>query len=92
MGFRFRRSIKLADGFRLNLGRSGPSFSVGGRGAHETIGRRGVTRSVGLPGSGISYQTRRPWHHHARRAARSSPGKVLLGLAVIGIIWWIAVH
>jgi Protein of unknown function (DUF4236)/Bacterial Ig-like domain len=35
-----------------NLSKSGPSLSVGVRGAHVTVGRTGVRRTVGLPGSG----------------------------------------
>ena len=60
MGYlRFRRSIRIAPGIRLNLGKRGISASVGVRGAHETFhisGRR--TTSVGIPGTGVSYIAR----------------------------------
>ena len=46
----------------MNLSKSGPSLSVGMRGAHVTVGRRGVTRTVGLPGTGV-YYTSRSGHH-----------------------------
>jgi len=39
MGFRFRRSIKILLGVRLNFGKSGISTSIGIRGAHGTVGR-----------------------------------------------------
>jgi len=55
MGFRFRRSIKILPGIRLNLSRSGVSASVGVRGAHVTVGHGKVRETVGLPGTGISY-------------------------------------
>lgn len=58
MALRFRRSIKLAPGIRLNMGLRGASLSVGPRGASVNIGRRGVTGHVGIPGSGISYGSR----------------------------------
>ncbi len=54
-----RRSIRIAPGIRLNLGKRGVSASFGVRAAHETIhisGRR--TTSIGIPGSGISYVSR----------------------------------
>lgn len=57
MGFRFRRSIKLFPGVRLNLSKSGVSTSVGVPGATVNVGRRGVRRTVGLPGTGISYSS-----------------------------------
>lgn len=56
MGFRFRKSVKLAPGVRVNLGKKSASVSVGGKGARYTVsstGRR--TSSVGIPGTGVSY-------------------------------------
>jgi len=56
MGYlRFHRSTKILPGIRLNLSKSGPSVSFGGRGAHYTIGPKGTRTTVGLPGSGLSY-------------------------------------
>jgi Protein of unknown function (DUF4236) len=55
MGFRFRRSIKILPGIRLNFGKRGVSTSIGVRGAHVTFGKTGTRTTVGLPGSGISY-------------------------------------
>jgi uncharacterized protein DUF4236 len=52
MGWRFRRSVKILPGIRLNLSRSGISTSVGVRGAHVTVGHGKVRTTVGLPGSG----------------------------------------
>jgi len=58
MGFRFRQSIKIAPGVRINLGARGASVSVGRRGASITAGARGVHANVGLPGTGLSYRER----------------------------------
>ena len=55
MGFRFRKSIRIAPGIRLNLSKSGVSTSIGRPGATINIGERGVRGTVGLPGSGLSY-------------------------------------
>ena len=55
MGFRFRRSFKIAPGLRLNLSKSGVSTSVGRRGLWFTIGTRGTRTTVGIPGTGLSY-------------------------------------
>ena len=61
MGFRFRRSFKIAPGVRLNMGRTGfTSVSVGGKGLTANVGRRGVRTTVGLPGTGLSYTTSTP--------------------------------
>jgi hypothetical protein len=55
VGFRFRRSISLLPGIRVNLGKRGASVSLGRRGAHVTIGPTGTRTTVGLPGTGLSY-------------------------------------
>jgi Protein of unknown function (DUF4236) len=55
MGFRFRRSIKIAPGIKLNVGKRGlSSIGVGG----FTFGSRGVYQNIGIPGTGISYRSR----------------------------------
>jgi hypothetical protein len=53
---RFRRSLKLAPGIRLNIGKTGiTSVSVGGSGLRQTFGTSGRRRtSVGVPGTGFS--------------------------------------
>ena len=56
MGLRFRKSIKIAKGVRLNLGKKGVGLSIGGKGARYSInssGRR--TATIGIPGTGLSY-------------------------------------
>lgn len=55
MGFRFRKTIRLLPGVRLNISKGGFSTSVGQPGATINIGKRGVRGTVGLPGSGLSY-------------------------------------
>jgi hypothetical protein len=59
MGFRFRRSMKLLPGVRLNLGARSASLSLGGRGAHVTVGSRGTRSTVGIPGTGLSFTSQR---------------------------------
>lgn len=58
MGFRFRRTIPLLRGVRINLAKTGMSVSVGRPGATINLGKRGVTGTIGVPGTGISYSRR----------------------------------
>lgn len=56
MGMRFRKSIKLGGGTKLNLSKSGVGISTGVKGfrvSKNTSGRSRVTSS--LPGTGLSY-------------------------------------
>lgn len=56
MGFRFRRSIKIAPGLRVNFNRKSTSVRIGPRGLGYTINSNGQKRvSAGIPGTGISY-------------------------------------
>lgn len=55
MAFRFRKSIRIARGIRLNLSRSGASTTFGGRGLSVNVGRRGTRLTAGVPGTGISW-------------------------------------
>jgi hypothetical protein len=55
MGFRFRKTIKLFQGVKLNLSKSGISTSVGVPGATINISNRGTRGTVGIPGTGVSY-------------------------------------
>ena len=62
MGFRFRKRIGLLGGlFHLNLSRGGVSVSAGPKGANvnfDLSGRRKHPRAtVGIPGTGLFYQT-----------------------------------
>ncbi len=55
MGFRFRRSLKILPGVKINFSKSSPSISIGPRGAKTTIGARGIRQTLGIPGTGLSY-------------------------------------
>jgi len=55
VGFRFRRSLKVLPGVRLNFSRSGASVSLGPRGLRHTIGPKGSRTTIGIPGTGLSW-------------------------------------
>lgn len=50
MGFRFRRSVKLLPGVKINLSNRGASVSLGGRGFHYTIGPKGTRAELPTDG------------------------------------------
>lgn len=59
MALRFRRSVKILPGLKLNIGKSGiNSVTIGKRGASVTAGKKGVYGNVGAPGTGISYRSK----------------------------------
>ena len=55
MGFRVRRSIRIAPGIRINVGKRGiSSVSIG----KLNISARGVYYNINFPGTGISYRAK----------------------------------
>ena len=58
MGLRFRKSISIIPGVKLNFGKSRMSVSTGVPGFRKTFHTSGrVTTSMGIPGTGLSYVT-----------------------------------
>lgn len=100
MGWRYRRSVKLFPGVKINLSKTGASLSVGGRGATMNIGKRGVRRTLSIPGTGISYVTQRSWSPppNTSTPATTSPpqqqSKALKWIAIGALAWaaWAAFH
>lgn len=59
MAWRFRRSVKILPGVRLNFGKKGfTSATIGGKYAKTNVSKRGTFNTYSLPGTGISYRTK----------------------------------
>ena len=66
MGFRFRKSFKIAPGVRLNIGKKSVGISAGVKGARVSVNSSGrKTTTVGIPGTGLSYQKTEKIGSHA---------------------------
>lgn len=96
MGFRFRKSFKIAPGLRLNLSKSGLGVSAGVRGARIGVNSRGAFSSIGIPGTGIyavSYakneRSNQPRTNQTSSQSNASGGKLLI--ALIAIVFGIAI-
>lgn len=56
MGFRYRKSINLGGGFRINISKSGVGYSWGTKGYRITKTAKGTVRhTTSIPGTGFSY-------------------------------------
>lgn len=56
MGFKYRKSINLGGGFRINVSKSGVGYSWGTKGFRITKTAKGTTRKTySIPGTGVSY-------------------------------------
>ena len=67
MGLRYRKTVKLLPGIRLNLTQNGiASVSIGSRKLGINISRQGIRANFDLPGKGLSYSSKRKkinWQH-----------------------------
>lgn len=94
MATRFRRSIKVAPGVKININKGSASMTVGTKGAHITKSTNGsTTKTAGIPGTGLSYVDRKGGgssHSSPVRAPKLSASQAV-GLqkkskAMIGIV------
>ena len=76
MGIRYRKSINLGKGFRINMSKTGPGFSWGGRGFRITRTANGNIRgSAYIPGTGIGYQKDFGNPHKKRKGNKNTQSK-----------------
>lgn len=98
MGFRYRKSLKIAPGLKVNIGKNGfTSVSIGKKGASVNINKKGTRSTIGIPGSGLSYSSYKPHSQNHNKVdnppQRPSLLKILftlvfiffMGLIVIGL-------
>lgn len=105
MGFRFRKSIKILPGIRLNLTQKGiSSVSVGDKGLTINQGKKGTRVTASIPGSGLSYSQQvgqsnippgsasAPRNHLAQPPVPHSmliSPRLITGILIIGFILWL---
>ena len=58
MAFRHRTSIRIAPGFRVNIGKRGVGLSAGTRKTPLSLHRRGQWESLNIPDAGVTYRER----------------------------------
>jgi hypothetical protein len=76
MGLRYRKSIGLGGGFRINLSKSGVGYSWGVKGYRITKTARGtIRRTASIPGTGISYVEENSGGAHP--AGRPAPSPIV---------------
>lgn len=59
MGFRFRKSFKIAPGVKINLGKKSVGMSIGGKHGGVSFNSKSGSRvRASIPGTGLSYSTK----------------------------------
>lgn len=87
MGFRYRKSVKLPGGIRINASKSGIGSSIGMKGLRVTKTSTGSTRTtMSVPGSGISFVSESGNLASRKKSVRSLYGIILFASAVIIVV------
>lgn len=84
MGWRYRKSMTILPGVKVNFGLRSTSISLGGKGFRTTYSSSGrVTRSIGIPGTGLAYvstssnSSRRQRQRHQQSSVPVAPSRFL---------------
>ncbi len=94
MSLRFRKSIKLGKGIKLNINKKSVGLTGGVRGAHYTVNSKsGRTKSFGIPGTGISWRSSSGGSSSSKSVPHFGPiGSLLFYGIIICIIVFIALY
>ncbi len=86
MGFRFRKSVKIAPGVKLNFGKKSAGMSIGGKyGGVSFNSKTGARVRASAPGTGLSYSTK--ISGSGKKCAKSS-SKPVTNSRPICLRWW----
>lgn len=85
MGFRFRKSFRIAPGLRINLTHRGVSGTVGASPFSVNIGKRGIQSTASIPGSGLSYVSQR-----VPPSTRLWRGLLVVVFGIVGVFAFLA--
>ena len=72
MAVRFRKSVKLGPGVKINFSKRGVSTTIGPKGFTTSIGRSGVYRNVSIPGTGVSFRSKVGGRKSTKRTSSST--------------------
>jgi hypothetical protein len=89
MAFRLRKRIRLLPGIWLNVGKTGVSTSIGGKGVTVNIGKHGARTTVGVPGTGLSYTSRGVSTESPPQPSVTRPGRNSRGAKVLALLLWV---
>lgn len=96
MGLKFRKSVKIAPGVRVNLGKKSSSVSIGNKYGGYNIGSRGTRARVSAPGTGLSYSERlgkgrqqRSPHEPKQHSTAEWVTAAIVGLVLFFMLVWL---
>lgn len=86
--WRFRRSIRLLPGVKLNIAKTGPSLSIGRHGYTVNVRGRRIKQTVSLPGTGLS-ASRSIAYGRTALVSWTNVGWLVFFVCVIAALGWL---
>lgn len=84
---RFRRSVKVAPGVKVNLNKKSVSVTAGTKGAHYSVSSSGrKTSSVGIPGTGVSFVDSSGGKKSSQSEVHAEPPRFAKGWYIVELI------
>lgn len=84
MGLRFRKSIKVADGVKVNIGTKSAGVSVGGKyGGVSFNTKSGTNVHASAPGTGLSYTKKIGSKKKGKKSEASKIGSTILTVVIV---------
>jgi|25BtaG_2_1085352.scaffolds.fasta_scaffold00029_39 hypothetical protein len=90
MSLKFRKSVKIAPGVRVNIGKKSSSVSIGNKYGGYNIGSKGTRARVSAPGTGVSYSDRinKPRSQRTSQQPKQYSGTEWAVAAVVGVVFF----
>lgn len=92
MKIRFRKSVKIAPGIRVNFSKSGVSTSIGPRGAKINLSKQGARVITGIPGTGLSASKLYRGQTHNRHSKPTTKEEWIISLIMGAITFGIMAY
>ena len=96
MGLKFRKSIKIAPGVKVNIGKKSAGVSIGGKyGGISMNSKTGTRARVSAPGTGMSYTTKVGSSHKKRSSSQKSDApeiNITTYLLLTVLLGWLGIH
>lgn len=94
MAMRFRRSMKVAPGVKVNFNKKSVGVTVGGKGYHYSVNSSGKkTTSFGIPGTGVSFvnvSSKKRQRGGGSAEPRPMSKGIYTTILIVAILWTIA--
>ena len=88
MGLKFRKSIKVAPGVKLNLNTNSTSVTIGTKGVHYTVNSNGKkTTSASIPGTGLNYVSTTSGQKQEPKKKGGCLGSILLVFTILCLVF-----